>query len=261
MDDFDSACSSEFHILQNRHQALLASRLQRSRSMPHVNPQKLFLISQHPVQLADGEEDQINQFSTARANNFSYQMKEDSGIESSHHSEQVNAMDIQGDFASAASGMLASEPQSEVEAAAMDEVVEVANAVILMASNNGKPIVINALDDKKLKELRTLKQHYYPEGGWGWLIILITLMVQMISVGFPFGLGMFVLDLPQQSSMSRKMEAEIREHSGMTSHFNIFGILHMTSLLEIFGCICHSKSNLVVFSSNVVSYTEHLHLC
>ncbi len=130
-------------------------------------------------------------------------------------------MDIQGDFASAASGMLASEPQSEVEAAAMDEVVEVANAVILMASKNGKPIVINALDDKKLKELRTLKQHYYPEGGWGWLIILITLMVQIISVGFPFGLGMFVLDLPQQSSMSRKMETEIREHSGMTSYSNI----------------------------------------
>jgi hypothetical protein len=202
MDDLDSAGSSGLHYLQHNHQALLASKLQRSRSMPHVNPQKIFLIQTTQSQIEK-----------SKPGPFSYQMKEDSGIESSHHSEQMN--DIQGDFASAASGMLASEHQSEVEAAAMDEVVEVANAVILMASKDGKPIVINALDDKKLKELRTLKQHYYPEGGWGWLITLITLLVQVISVGFPVGLSMFVLDLPQQTLMPRKMEAEVREHAGI----------------------------------------------
>jgi hypothetical protein len=90
--------------------------------------------------------------------------------------------------------MLASEPQSEVEPANMDEAVdEVANDVIIVATKDGKAVAINNLDDKKLKELRTLKQHYYPEGGWGWLITLITFLVQMISVGFPFGLAIFVL--------------------------------------------------------------------
>jgi hypothetical protein len=109
--------------------------------------------------------------------------------------------------------MLASEPQSEVEPAnGLDEVVdEAANAVIIVASKDGKPM---ALDDRKLKELRTLKQHYYPEGGWGWLISLITILVQMISVGFPVGLSMFVLDLSQPGLMSRKMEEGVREHAG-----------------------------------------------
>ena len=215
MDDYDSAGgSSELHYLQHKHQALLESKLQRSRSLPHVNPNQIFLVQTTQSQIEKSKP-------KPKSGPFSYQMKEDSGIESSHHSEQINAMDIQGDFASAASGMLASEPQSEVEAAAMDEVVEVANAVILMASKDGKPIVINALDDKKLKELRTLKQHYYPEGGWGWLITLITLLVQVISVGFPIGLAMFVLDLPLQTFMPRKMEAEVREHAGTVSRSSL----------------------------------------
>jgi hypothetical protein len=46
MEDFDSACSSEFHFIQNQHQAaMLDPKLQRSRSMPHVNPQKLILVT------------------------------------------------------------------------------------------------------------------------------------------------------------------------------------------------------------------------
>jgi len=114
--------------------------------------------------------------------------------------------------------MLASEPQSEVEPANADDVGDgVADDVIIVASKDGKQIPINALDDKKLKELRTLKQHYYPEGGWGWLISLISLLVQMISVGFPFGLAMFVLDLPQSGIMTRKMEEAMRENAGRLS--------------------------------------------
>jgi hypothetical protein len=214
--------TTNLQIKNAKHAALLASKLQRSRSMPHVNPRKLMLLNpghsnQEPIQ--------INV--TSRVGHFSYQMKEDSGIDSSHHSEHVDGMGIQGDFASGGSGMLASEPPSMVEPMVIDEVVEVANAVILMASKNGKPIVINAIDDKKLKELRTLKQHYYPEGGWGWLITLITLLVQMISVGFPVALAMFVLDLPLQPALNRKMEAEIREHAGRI-FFDMFLTLGLT---------------------------------
>ena len=210
---FAKLVATNLQMKNAKHAALLASKLQRSRSMPHVNPRKLLLLNtKHNPTHSNQEPLQINV--TSRVGHFSYQMKEESGIESSHHSEHVDGMGIQGDFASGGSGMLASEPQSMAEPMVMDEVVEVANAVILMASKNGKPVIINAIDEKKLKELRTLKQHYYPEGGWGWLITLITLLVQMISVGFPVALAMFVLDLPLQPAMNKKMEAEVREHAG-----------------------------------------------
>ena len=80
MEDFDSACSSEFHFLQNQQRvaaaAMLASKLQRSRSMPHVNPQKLVLLR------AQIESD-------LKRNQLVYSLKEDSGIETSHHSDQI----------------------------------------------------------------------------------------------------------------------------------------------------------------------------
>ena len=75
MDDFDSACSSEAHYIQHQHQAMLASKLHRSRSMPHVNPQTLVLLK---TQLEAAE---------TKRSQFIYALKEDSGIESSHHSD------------------------------------------------------------------------------------------------------------------------------------------------------------------------------
>lgn len=34
-----------------------------------------------------------------------------------------------------------------------------------------------------LRQLLTLKQHYYPEGGWGWVIVVVGVMVQILSHG------------------------------------------------------------------------------
>jgi hypothetical protein len=39
---------------------------------------------------------------------------------------------------------------------------------------------------------RTLKQHYYPEGGWGYVILIVTLFVQLLVHGLQFGLGSFI---------------------------------------------------------------------
>ncbi|XP_076658010.1 uncharacterized protein LOC143362063 isoform X2 [Halictus rubicundus] len=33
------------------------------------------------------------------------------------------------------------------------------------------------------KQLHTLKQHYYPEGGWGWVVMVVGMLVQMLSHG------------------------------------------------------------------------------
>lgn len=34
-----------------------------------------------------------------------------------------------------------------------------------------------------LRQLHTLKQHYYPEGGWGWVVLFVGMLVQMLSHG------------------------------------------------------------------------------
>ncbi|XP_023288269.1 biorientation of chromosomes in cell division protein 1-like 1, partial [Orussus abietinus] len=34
-----------------------------------------------------------------------------------------------------------------------------------------------------LRQLLTLKQHYYPEGGWGWVIIVVGILVQILTHG------------------------------------------------------------------------------
>ncbi|XP_047363634.1 uncharacterized protein LOC124954555 isoform X2 [Vespa velutina] len=43
-----------------------------------------------------------------------------------------------------------------------------------------------------LRQLLTLKQHYYPEGGWGWLVILVGMLVQILSHGTQGAVGIFI---------------------------------------------------------------------
>lgn len=43
-----------------------------------------------------------------------------------------------------------------------------------------------------LRQLLTLRQHYYPEGGWGWTILLVGLLVQILSHGAHGAVGVFL---------------------------------------------------------------------
>ena len=63
---------------------------------------------------------------------------------------------------------------------------------VIVSSKNGRQLVLDPYD-KKLKDLRTLKQHYYPEGGWGWVIVLVTLTIHSLAHGTQYGLAMFTL--------------------------------------------------------------------
>ena len=128
---------------------------------------------------------------------------------------------IQGDFVSGGSNsgvMLPSEPQSEAAdgngsssrfaSAGLGADIkarisgignrdnhgndgDVVEAVIV-SSKNGRQLVLDPYD-KKLKDLRTLKQHYYPEGGWGWVIVLVTLTVHALSHGTQYGIAMYTM--------------------------------------------------------------------
>lgn len=45
------------------------------------------------------------------------------------------------------------------------------------------------------KTLRTLKVHYYPEGDWGWVVLIVGVIVQAINHGLHLAYGIFLLKL------------------------------------------------------------------
>ena len=62
----------------------------------------------------------------------------------------------------------------------------------VIISPSGQPVIITQFD-QKLRDLRTLKQHYYPEGGWGWLVALASLLVNIIGQGVQVSLAILFL--------------------------------------------------------------------
>lgn len=46
-----------------------------------------------------------------------------------------------------------------------------------------------------VKQLLTLKQHYYPEGHWGWFVVFIAVVAQCIDHGLHMAFGVFLIEL------------------------------------------------------------------
>ncbi|XP_039287915.1 uncharacterized protein LOC111049387 [Nilaparvata lugens] len=44
----------------------------------------------------------------------------------------------------------------------------------------------------ELRQLLTLKQHYYPEGGWGWVVLLTAFLVQLLTHGLHTASGVLL---------------------------------------------------------------------
>ena len=63
--------------------------------------------------------------------------------------------------------------------------------------------------DQKLRELRTLKAHYYPEGGWGWVILSVSCLVHLLVVGTQLVLASIIISLGKPNSVSRKLHPEL----------------------------------------------------
>lgn len=54
----------------------------------------------------------------------------------------------------------------------------------------------------ELKQLMTIRQHYYPEGGWGWLIMVIVLLVQCITHGLHTSIGILIVEMTKEYRQS-----------------------------------------------------------
>lgn len=87
-----------------------------------------------------------------------------------------------------------------------------------------KQLVLNQID-KKLKDLRTLKQHYYPEGGWGWVILTVTLCVQLLVHGMQFALAMYVnLVVVTAEKAPRMTEVTQRNRAYVVARRLVYGV-------------------------------------
>lgn len=49
-----------------------------------------------------------------------------------------------------------------------------------------------------LRQLLTLKQHYYPEGGWGWIVLVACVLVHVLSNGLVVAFGIFYLEITRK---------------------------------------------------------------
>ena len=197
-----------------------------------------FINHVHPSQYPQIQKIKLVQTDSMASNGsfFGYGSKIDSGIaEENASGMSVGVIPdalvdiVQGDFNSQGSGMLGSEPQSEVEVAEHQILGRVqSNSGTTFktgtsgssdpesaGSKNGvKLVAILNPFDKNHKNLRTLKQHYYPEGGWGWVIVLVTLCVQIISHGLQFALAMYMMAVPKSSVISRRLLNASFDQSG-----------------------------------------------
>ena len=106
----------------------------------------------------------------------------------------------------AGSGILASEPHS---ACTCEEQQQPDSVKVIIASNGQVTRTQNPPDQKKLRELRTLKQHYYPEGGWGWVVLLVAFLVHSLVLGTQTVLASIVISFGKPNSIARKLQPAV----------------------------------------------------
>ena len=44
----------------------------------------------------------------------------------------------------------------------------------------------------------TIRQHYYPEGGWGFVVVIVAVIVQVISHGLQLSFGILILAIKRR---------------------------------------------------------------
>ncbi|XP_076322094.1 uncharacterized protein LOC143231440 isoform X2 [Tachypleus tridentatus] len=63
----------------------------------------------------------------------------------------------------------------------------------------------------------TIRQHYYPEGGWGWVICGCAIVLQALSIGLLFSYGIFLYQIRKQFDSDVSTLAAAKPHRAICS--------------------------------------------
>ena len=58
-------------------------------------------------------------------------------------------------------------------------------------------------------QMSGIRQHFYPEGGWGWVIAVTAVLVQVIAYGLQVGLAVFFIQNPGRTGLVRRAGREM----------------------------------------------------
>lgn len=105
-------------------------------------------------------------------------------------------------------------------------------------------------DDKKDEEGKqaTIKQHYYPEGGWGWVVVFCALVVQILSHGLHMAYGVIM-----QESFRRFSQATFIESGKIRTLLFIYNNNNTS-----FRNICYEAYILFLLSSFIYLFIKSL---
>jgi hypothetical protein len=66
----------------------------------------------------------------------------------------------------------------------------------------------------------TIRQHYYPEGGWGWIVCACGFLVHVFTTGMQFSYGVLYLETVKIHGRESTMDAgNVQANFTLPSHF------------------------------------------
>ena len=68
---------------------------------------------------------------------------------------------------------------------------------ILTAELEYLPYPFYCCRKEELKQA-TIRQHYYPEGGWGFVVVIVAVIVQIITHGLQLSFGILILAIKRR---------------------------------------------------------------
>ena len=113
----------------------------------------------------------------------------------------------------------------------------------VILSPSGQPVIITHFD-QKLRDLRTLKQHYYPEGGWGWCVVLASILVNILAHGLQLSLA--IIFLHNLAHFSRRGSLTSEAGSGHTQWLGALSSSVSLLLSPVIISVCRRKSTRLV---------------
>jgi len=73
----------------------------------------------------------------------------------------------------------------------------------------------------------TISQHYYPEGGWGWIVVVVAILVQMLSHGLHLACGVLALEMTKSFKTRPSLIDTGKEDDTRNSVFSAHSFLYM----------------------------------